>query len=138
MSLLSDLLDLADMTLAETKQLAEWSEKDILAECCLSRVSDFQSLQQQVQPLPVYDEKCKLLMNRVNAMPKGFESILQTLRNSVKAVRKQSKMISGRKRSERFRMERILNVAQIKFQTMWITDQCLVQFGPSRWPKHSV
>ena len=75
-SLLCDLLDLADLTLSETKQLADWSELDIIDECCLSRVSDLGSLQLQVKPVPVYDEKCKLLMNRINALPKGSERYL--------------------------------------------------------------
>lgn len=48
----------------------------MLEECCLSRVSDILSLQQQVKPVPVYDEKCKLLMNRINALPKGSEKCL--------------------------------------------------------------
>ena len=66
-SLISDILDLADLNLSETKALAAWSENDVTEERCLSRVSDCLAVQTQVTPLPVYDEKCKLLMNRINA-----------------------------------------------------------------------
>ena len=53
-SLLCDLLDMADLTPEETRKLADWSEREVVAECSLSHVSDCFAVQQQVAPVPVY------------------------------------------------------------------------------------
>jgi len=79
-SLLCDLLDMADLTLQETKLLAKWSETETVAECCLSHVSDCLAVAKQVAPVPVYDGKCKLLMDRINALLRALRGVCTMLR----------------------------------------------------------